>query len=71
MNPNFKRQSGFIRCEFTLTHSHFRLIQKCAQEKGLDERDYSAALCLILREWKIWKDQQQLPVKTTVPGVKA
>lgn len=50
MNPSLKPQHGYIRCKFTLTQSDFRLIQKCTQEKGLNQRDYCAALRLILRE---------------------
>jgi hypothetical protein len=52
MNTDCKSQPGCISCEFILTHADLRLIQKCAQEKGLDQKDYSTALRLILREWR-------------------
>lgn len=58
MKPGFVHQPGCIRCTFTLTHSDFHIIQKYAGEKGWDAKDTSAALHLILHEWKEWKEQQ-------------
>lgn len=61
MNSRCKSQPGYNRSEFTLTHSDFSIIRKCGKEKRLGEKDYCAALGLILREWKGWKDQQHHP----------
>ena len=65
--PKIKPQPGYIRLPFILEHSDFYIICKCAHEKGLGDKNYSAALRLILREWKAWHDRQHHPVLIAVP----
>lgn len=65
--PKFKPQPGYIRVAFALTSADYSIINKCAAERGLGKHAHSAALRLILREWKTWKDRQHHPVLIAIP----
>lgn len=65
--PKFKPQPGYIRQTFMLTHADYHIIHQFALEKGLDEAHHSAALHLILRQWKTWRDRQHHPTLIALP----
>ena len=65
--PRFKTPIGYIRRNFTITHSDFSIIQKVAAEKGLGQRGNSAALRIILREWNHYDNQLHRPVVISLP----
>lgn len=65
--PKFRPQPGYIRLTFALTHADYHIIREFAAEKGLGEDALSAALRLILHQWKAWKDRQHHPTLIALP----